>query len=70
MEIEFKNLDDRVDVIEHAVRSLKPEYSEGEPSEHLQARLFVRDFEESCVDYSISYYGEHGELPWVSRTHK
>ena len=65
MEIEFKNLDGRFEVIEHVLRKATLPYAEGdaEPIMHLQARLMIQEFKDDCIDCSISYYDEnHGFL--------
>lgn len=59
MEIEFKNLDGRIEVIEHTIRNTKFDVDSDqldEKVEHLQARLLVNDFDGDCVNCSISYY--------------
>ena len=64
MKIEFKNLDDRFEVIEHVIRDKRWEYTEDgmKPIPHLQAILFVKDFDDECVDFSISYYSADNEF--------
>ncbi len=65
MEIEFKNLDDRIEIIEHTIRTTKLDI-DGEAfdqaTQHLQARLFINDFDGDCLNCSISYYSENNEF--------
>ena len=65
VEVEFKNLDDRIEVLEYAIRTTNLE-SEGivndQSIKHLQGRLLVNDTNQDCLNCSISYYSSSHEF--------
>lgn len=65
MNIEFKNLQDKFQIIEHAIRkSTAPDAdnTSNQKSDYLQARLLLKKFHDEYLNFSISYYGAENEF--------
>jgi hypothetical protein len=66
MKIEFKNLQDKFQVIEHVIRKSNPQYFD-DPHDnneyfYLQARLLLKNFDDNSLNFSVSYYGKENNF--------
>lgn len=64
MKVEFKNLQDKLEVIEHTIRKTTApdvEYT-SQAQEHLQARLLLKKFDDQFINFSIAYYSADNEF--------
>jgi len=68
MKVEFKNLQDRFQILEHVIRksTIQSSYCENTLEKHesdfLQARLLFKKFNDETLNFSVSYYGKKNEF--------
>jgi len=68
MKVEFKNLQDKFQILEHVIRKSSIQSHRCENSQEknetdfLQARLLLKKFDDETLNFSVSYYGKNNEF--------